>query len=117
MKRTLPLLTIAAALTVGLAGCSGSPSEVAERDNAALPMDETTAPPSSAPPATTVPPPAPETSAPLDANAAAEVPAEAATLPDEQMMDDASATGMTARATRNEAAADQGQAGDDAEIK
>ncbi|WP_375429099.1 hypothetical protein [uncultured Sphingomonas sp.] len=37
-----------------------------------------------------------------DTNAAAELPPEAAAAPDEQMLDDASATGMTARAARGE---------------
>ena len=38
----------------------------------------------------------------IEANAAAELPPEAAAAPDEQMLDDASATGMTARAARGE---------------
>lgn len=50
-----------------------------------------------------IPPEAPATPAPaVEANAAAELPPEEAAAPDEQMLDDASATGMTARAARGE---------------
>jgi glucose/arabinose dehydrogenase len=96
-----PRLILAAMLAIGgLGACSRSEPEPefapeTERDSGVtmnLPGVEPSAP------ATPLP-------AETDGNAAAEVPPETATLPDEQMLDDASATGMTARASRGEEAA------------
>lgn len=95
---TKPLFALAALLSAAtLASCSRAPEPTPiENDVAIAPVEATPeAPPVEAPPA-----PA-ETPA---ANAAAPLPREEASAPDEQMMDDAAATGMTARATRGEPA-------------
>ncbi|RZM05190.1 MAG: hypothetical protein EOP68_18680 [Sphingomonas sp.] len=93
------LLAIAAALsTLGIAACSGRDSEPAPVENQAeaTPSEEPRA--EIAPAPVTPAPTATETEA---ANAIAAVPPEEAPAPDAQMMDDAAATGMTARATRD----------------
>lgn len=98
---TKALLVIAAALSAAtLASCSREP-EPAPVENAAdvapvEPMPE-------AAPAEPTPAPT-ETPA---ANAAAALPPEERAAPDEQMMDDAATTGMTARASRDEPAANE----------
>ncbi|MBJ6123377.1 hypothetical protein [Sphingomonas mollis] len=97
-------LTIAAALlVVTTTACSrSSDDDVAPVENYSgvtdLPAEQPTAVVSEAPE------PAPANTA--DTNMMAEVPPEAAPAPDEQMMDDASATGMTARASRDAPVAD-----------
>ncbi|HEX8554092.1 MAG TPA: hypothetical protein VF695_05250 [Sphingomonas sp.] len=94
------LFALAAALSAAsLTGCSGSADEPAPVENAAttaesLPQEEP-APVSS---------PTPVATEAATVNASAEVPPEEAPAPDEQMMDDAAATGMTARSTRDEGA-------------
>lgn len=91
----LRLLLLAAALVLPtLAGCSRKEPEapVAEgeaNDDTAVPV---------AAPIQPEPEPAPAPSA----SPTAATPAEAAVAPDEQMMDDAAATGMTARSDRHE---------------
>lgn len=93
----------AALLLASLSACSRSEPEapVVENQVTELPKAEEPAP---------VPqevPVAPEPSvAPTDANLVADVPPEVAPEPDEQMLDDASATGMTARTSRGEQPAD-----------
>ena len=104
--RKLILATAAALLASGLGACSRSGNdEPAAVDNQAMEAPETSDTP--APVATETPDQpsvapaqtAPETS---DVNTSAEAPPEAAPAPDAQMMDNASATGMTSRATRGE---------------
>ncbi len=93
------LLPAAAALSLaGLSACSRSEPEPAVTENAVA----DSAPPAPAEvPVTENARPAAEPTAEANA-AAAELPPEAAAAPDEQMLDDASATGMTARAARGE---------------
>lgn len=87
---------IAAMLVLGLAGCSRSNEESAPA------QDQGEAIESSAPVAVETPAlPDPQANA-ADANLTAEAPPAVPPAPDEQMMDDASATGMTARTTRGE---------------
>lgn len=101
-----PLLAIAALLSAtGLSGCSGSEPDAAPIENrdeaASLPAAPV---PDVAPPATSTP--TPDAAPTAAANAAEPVPPETAAAPDEQMMDDATATGMTARAARDQPPAD-----------
>lgn len=92
MKRAGFALSLAAAL----AGCSRSEPEPEATDAAV----ERPAPPPASPPPAARPSPTVEPSA--DANAAvADLPPPAEVGADEQMLDDASATGMTARARRD----------------
>ena len=92
--RLRPLLLAAALVLPTLAGCSRKEPDAPVEEGEA-PSD---APAPVAPPALPEPAPAPEPSAPpVD-----DTPAEAAVAPDEQMMDDAAATGMTARSERAE---------------
>jgi hypothetical protein len=103
------LLTLAAALSAAsLTACSGSDREPApvEKDEGA-PTPSRVEEPTPAPSAAEIesPPSARETPAANDS--VAEVPSEEAPAPDEQMMDDAAATGMTARTTRADPAAEQ----------
>lgn len=92
------LLLIAAALAAGgLGGCSRSEPEASPEANAVIEQpvpDISSAGPVTPPPATAEPT--------ADANSSAAVPPAAETAPDEQMLEDASATGMTARASRDE---------------
>ena len=91
------LLLAAGASLMALAACDRSEPEAVTENLAveASPTPEIVTDP--------VPPEATETPAPVaEANAAAELPPEEAAAPDEQMLDDASATGMTARAKRDE---------------
>ncbi len=53
----------------------------------------------------------------VEANMMAEAPPEVAPAPDERMMDDASATGMTARANRSDPKADEPRADEQIEPK
>ncbi|MES2054669.1 MAG: hypothetical protein V4564_01915 [Pseudomonadota bacterium] len=92
------LAASAALLAAGLAGCSGSEPAPAPTENSDV-ISEPTPEPSASP--------TPEAAPVTDANATAEVaPHEPAVAPDEQMLDDASATGMTARTSRGEQTAD-----------
>lgn len=102
-------MTMKSAVTAGLlavallSGCSRSePEEAAPTENAVV---EDVAPVTeAAPPA---PEPAPVEAPPAVVNTVAPPPA-APVAPDEQMLDDADATGMTARANRDEARAEPG---------
>jgi hypothetical protein len=90
-----------------LAGCSGSADESAPVENATgdvepLTQEETR-------PVTS---PVPATTEPTTVNLTAEAPPEEAPAPDDQMMDDAAATGMTARAPREEVATEDGETGE-----
>ena len=107
-----PLILAAALLATGLGACSRSEPDPAPTGNAAADVSEIE------PPSTdTGFAPAPAAAA--DTNAAVELPsadtgnasADAtddvhATTPDEQMLDDASATGMTARSSRRDRVSD-----------
>lgn len=120
MTVRLPLLAAAALLATGLAACSRSEPEAPPVDNAAIEGDavpdaalgsgaspDAGTPTAVAPAARDMPPP-PEPSATPDANIAdtATVDEPAAPAPDQQVMDDASVTGMTARASRDAPPAD-----------
>ncbi|WP_140847778.1 hypothetical protein [Sphingomonas glacialis] len=101
MTYKFPLAFTALLLIAGLGACSQSSEAPSHGDNyfdtRTEPTDEVT-------------PVAPETRAPdpeptptADTNTTAAVPEKApAAAPDEQLMDDASATGMTARTTRGD---------------
>lgn len=95
-------LTLAAALLMlpALAGCSRHEPEAAPAETNMTEEDATVAP------APVEPAPAPEI-APSAAPTVAG-PEETPVAPDEQMREDADATGMTARAERGEAAGDTG---------
>lgn len=97
-SRPVLLLAAAALAAGGLGGCSRSEPEVAEEANAAIEQPV----PDAAPPSP-VAPPSPASAPTADANSSAALPPAAETAPDEQMLEDASATGMTARASRDEA--------------
>ena len=102
MTARTTLAIAAALLTIGLSGCSRSSEEPAPapvEENRMEPIDV----PEPAPVDT--PEPLPTPSATPEMNLAAEAPPPIALGPDEQMLDDASATGMTARAARDEAPA------------
>lgn len=91
MKRLiLPLLASAA---LAIAGCSREPAPAPEPtpSEEALPTPEPTP----------TPEPSPVASPSELTNATAALPPEEKPAPDEQMLDDASATGMTARASRD----------------
>lgn len=100
-----PLLAALAGLSIiGLAACSRSEPEaevVRNLDDAEVATEA----PAPLPPV--VEPAPPVAQAGTDANAADATPPDAPTPPDEQMLDDASATGMTARAARGEEAEEQ----------
>ena len=99
-----------ALLCTSLAGCSGSADEPAPIENAAEP--ETSPPKEDSLPEAT---PSAAFTEPATANLAAEVPLDVAPAPNEQMLDDAAATGMTARTSREEAATDEAEPGDSAD--
>jgi PBP1b-binding outer membrane lipoprotein LpoB len=102
MTRKLPFAVAAALLTVGLGGCSRSDDETAPAENytdAAPQSDEQPV----APPPTVAPEAAPTETGDTNTTALA-APDAAPPAPDEQMMDDASATGMTSRTSRGERA-------------
>lgn len=87
-------------LATGVAGCSGSEPEDAPIENSAF--DE------EAPPPTPLPEENYEAAPPVTENLSAVAPAEELPPPppiepDQQVLDDASATGMTSRSTRGEA--------------
>lgn len=86
-------------LAAGLAACSGSEREAEAPENTAEIVREVPAP---------VEAPAPvDTPAPAETTESnVEAPADEEPSPDEQMLDDASATGMTSRAARGEEATD-----------
>ena len=91
------LLAAACASAMALAACDRSEPEAVTENLAveASPTAEIVTDP--------IPPEAPATPPPaIEANATAELPPEEAAAPDEQMLDDASATGMTARTARGE---------------
>jgi len=102
MKPNRPLLlaTTACLLALGLGACSSEAPEPTPVENIA--SDEDVAPVAEAAP-TPVALPTEAAPTPPDVNASVEMDVEPVTPPDEQMLDDASATGMTARATRDEA--------------
>jgi hypothetical protein len=92
------LVALAAGMLVmtGLAGCSSSDNEPAAANSAEVAV------PDNAPAPT---PPAPEVENTTEnMSNAAEIPPEKPIAANEQMMDDASATGMTSRVSRDEAA-------------
>ena len=87
-----PLLLVAAA-GLALAGCSRSDrEETVETDNTTVVTD--------VPEAVETPEPAPTPTPTIETNAAEPLPEAEPEAPDAQMLDDASATGMTARAQR-----------------
>ena len=101
------LLVLAAALSVaGISGCSRSadePAPIENEDRAATPARTADLP--AAPAATASPTPIVEE--PITNASIADIPPEEPPAPDQQMLDDAAATGMTARASReDEPAAD-----------
>lgn len=99
MKSTRPLL-LAALLVVTLGACSRDEPE-RPPTNTVEEMGEPTPEPSPTPSAEPTRIPAPDASVQSNAiDELADIPAE----PDAQMMDDAAATGMTARAPRDEPA-------------
>lgn len=89
------VLLVAGAAALSLAACSRSEPEETPVTNEPV---EAVAP---LPEPTMAPPPLPANT--VEANAAEPLPEAEPAAPDEQMLDDASATGMTARATREEA--------------
>ncbi|PAX07472.1 hypothetical protein [Sphingomonas lenta] len=98
MKTLLrPMLVLAFA---GLAACSNSGEEAEAPKNTAEVVQEVPAPVEEPTPVETTAPPPAETTA--EANVA--VPDTAEPSADEQMLDDASATGMTSRSARDEQA-------------
>ncbi|QNQ08721.1 hypothetical protein [Sphingomonas alpina] len=100
MKTIRKALLVAgtALLAAGLAACSGSEPAPAPTENSEA-ISEPTPEPSASP--------TPEASPVIETNSTAEAaPEPTAVAPDEQMLDDASATGMTARTSRGEPATD-----------
>ncbi|QBM75281.1 hypothetical protein E2E30_05550 [Sphingomonas sp. AAP5] len=102
MTHKFPLALTAILLIAGLGACSQS-TEAPTRDEQstetpAEPADEAT--PTA--PETRAPEPEPTPTAATNLTAALPEKAPAAAAPDEQLMDDASATGMTARTTRSD---------------
>lgn len=104
-----PLLIAAALLLPALAGCSRKEPEAPVALNEA-----DTTPVEIAPVETPAPAPAP---APTPTATATPSPAETPIAADEQMMDDAAATGMTARTQRGEDTADTGSETENVETK
>ena len=111
MTRKLTLVATLALLTAATSGCSKSEPEPASVENEGM-----TAPAEPSPTPTSMPTESPSPSSmntsSADLNATAELPADVAPAPDEQMMDDASATGLTARASREEQSAENTEAGE-----
>ena len=93
------------ALALALAGCSRSQPEAPVEENVVV---EPTSAPTPSPIA--IQTPAPEA---VTANASAELPPEPRADVSEQVMDDASTTGMTARANRDEDAPEPEVAGNE----
>jgi hypothetical protein len=106
MISTRTRATIAASLlaVMALAGCSQSEPDQPPADTNMIEDEGVTEPEAAAAPA-----PAPAETVPTEPAATAnavEPEREAPITPDEQMLDDADATGMTARVTRDEAPAE-----------
>ena len=104
MNRKFAFAVAATLLTLNLGACSGGDDEAVYTDNGSD-NAEIVAPE----PATPTPEPAPPPVEPTEtANTAMvdDTPPPVPTEPDQQMMDDASATGMTARASRDAPVAD-----------
>lgn len=102
------LLTFVAALSAaGLTACSGSGNEPVVENETGAAVPSPAEDPTPAPTAIETASPAPVEETPVANNSAVEVPIEESRAPDDQMMDDAAATGMTARATRDEPAMPQ----------
>lgn len=103
-KYSLAFGLAGALLTLSLGACSGSSDEptAENRPDAVVQTVDAPTPVASETPLPPAPPPPT-----VDANMTAEAPVEAPGAADEQMMDDASATGMTARSSRGEPAADE----------
>ena len=105
MKATRPLLAAAAALlALNLAACSDEPETPTAENRAELndeAVEEITPEP------TPIATPTPIVEPTTDANASVDLEPEPVTAPDEQMLDDASATGMTARAVRDQPTNDE----------
>lgn len=101
--KTFSLAAAGLLAITALAGCSRSepdeapPTENAVTDETPPPVEETRAP---------EPAPAPAEPAPAPSANAATPPPAPAVAPDEQMLDDADATGMTARSSRDEPTTD-----------
>jgi len=98
MKPTRLLLAAGTLLALTLGGCSPDAPDAAPNENN---VAQEEAPPAVAPQPTPLALPTPAVPMP-DVNASAEMEPEPVTPPDEQMLDDASATGMTARAARDQ---------------
>ena len=119
MTRTLNKVAAAALLASSLGACSRSEPEPAAVDNRMMESADTPAPvvPTATPEATAPSPEATQAAQATDVNATAEAPPAADPAPDEQMMDDASATGMTARASRGDHPSDEPTAAGQPEVK
>jgi glucose/arabinose dehydrogenase len=115
MTRKLTLVATLALLTAATSACSKSEPEPAAVENEEMTAPEETPTPTSEP--TETPSPSAVNTSSADMNASAEIPADVAPAPDEQMMDDASATGMTARASREEQSAGNTEAAGEIEAK
>lgn len=102
MTYKLPLAATALVLTASLGACSPSAEAPTHGENytdtRAQPIDE----PTPTAPSTAVPDAAPARTADSNMSAATLPKSAPSTAPDEQLMDDASATGMTARTSRGE---------------
>ncbi|WP_242186013.1 hypothetical protein [Sphingomonas sp. CARO-RG-8B-R24-01] len=115
MTRKYVFAVAAALLTLNLAACSGAPDDPMPADNSAemeTPSAEDSATPTPEP-AT----PQPEPTEAANASVADDTPAPPPPAPDAQMMDDASATGMTSRAARNDPSAEDTPAAEPTEKK
>lgn len=112
IRKNKSVLTLGGALLLvtGLPGCSGSRDDATVSENVVEENSAVETPAAIEPlPAQT---PTPEPLPSIDLNATAEVlPPETTPSQDEQMADDASATGMTARASRDEAAGEPATGG------
>jgi len=108
--RHLKIAGVLAAATLTLAACSSpEPEQPPEEANAV----ETVAPDEAPTAAPTLEEPAPAVE-PETNSAAIDVPPEAPVAPDAQVLEDADATGMTARVSRDEAPANDAPANDGA---
>lgn len=107
MTGKLSFTIVAILLSLGLAACSKSPEQPVPAEN----YSDTAPPPAEQPTTAPTMPPVPETVPnPADSNSSAAATKTEATAPGEpekQMMDDASATGMTARTSRGEPTANE----------
>ena len=106
--RHLKIAGVMAAATLALAACSNpEPEQSAEDSNAVETIAPDEAP--TAAPSAEEPVPVAE---PATNSAAIDVPPEAPVAPDAQVLEDADATGMTARVSRDEAPANDAPAND-----